>query len=127
MPATKTTPCAKTSAHPGKTGLFVLDRGEDSLLARLWMIERASRTVDAQYFIWTADNVGILASEALLRAAEPGVRARVIVDDRGPRIVGRVGQLHGGDEGLFGGPGAEGEGGQRERKTGESAGRHDRG
>lgn len=70
-----------TKAHPGKTGLFVLDRGEDSLLARLWMIERASRTLDAQYFIWTADNVGILASEALLRAAERGVRVRVIVDD----------------------------------------------
>jgi putative cardiolipin synthase len=70
-----------TKAHPGKTGLFVLDRGEDSLLARLWMIERASRTIDAQYFIWTADNVGILASEALLRAAERGVRVRVIVDD----------------------------------------------
>ncbi|TPW20094.1 MAG: cardiolipin synthetase [Elusimicrobia bacterium] len=70
-----------TKAHPGHTGLFVLDRGEDSLLARLWMIERASKTVDAQYFIWTADNVGILASEALLRAAERGVRVRVIVDD----------------------------------------------
>ncbi|TBR26391.1 phospholipase D family protein, partial [bacterium] len=70
-----------TKAHPGKSGLFVLDRGEDSLLARLWLIERASKTIDAQYFIWTADNVGILASEALLRAAERGVRVRVIVDD----------------------------------------------
>lgn len=69
------------AAHPGKTGLFVLDRGEDSLLARLFMIEHASKTVDAQYFIWTADNVGILASEALLRAAERGVKVRVIVDD----------------------------------------------
>ncbi|MEK9145129.1 MAG: hypothetical protein AAB339_05925, partial [Elusimicrobiota bacterium] len=52
--------------HPGLSGLFVLDRGEDSLLARYWMIEHASKTIDAQYFIWTADNVGILAAEALL-------------------------------------------------------------
>ena len=34
-----------------------------------------------QYFIWSTDNVGILASEALLRAAERGVKVRVIVDD----------------------------------------------
>ncbi|MEK7746631.1 MAG: phospholipase D family protein, partial [Elusimicrobiota bacterium] len=67
--------------HPGLSGLFVLDRGEDSLLARYWMIEHASKTIDAQYFIWTADNVGILAAEALLRAADRGVRVRVIVDD----------------------------------------------
>ncbi len=67
--------------HPGKSGLFVLERGEDSLLARYWMIEHASKTIDAQYFIWTADNVGILAAEALLRAADRGVKVRVIVDD----------------------------------------------
>ena len=34
-----------------------------------------------QYFIWSTDNIGILASEALLRAAERGVKVRVIVDD----------------------------------------------
>lgn len=34
-----------------------------------------------QYFIWSTDNIGILATEALLRAAERGVKVRVIVDD----------------------------------------------
>jgi putative cardiolipin synthase len=34
-----------------------------------------------QYFIWSTDNIGILASEALLRAAQRGVTVRVIVDD----------------------------------------------
>jgi putative cardiolipin synthase len=34
-----------------------------------------------QYFIWSTDNVGILAAEQLLRAAERGVRVRVLVDD----------------------------------------------
>jgi putative cardiolipin synthase len=34
-----------------------------------------------QYFIWSTDNIGILASETLLRAAERGVKVRVIVDD----------------------------------------------
>ncbi len=68
-------------AHPGLSGLYVLDKGEDSLLARSWMIDHASASIDAQYFIWTADNVGTLASEALLRAAERGVKVRIIVDD----------------------------------------------
>jgi putative cardiolipin synthase len=34
-----------------------------------------------QYFIWSTDNIGILAAEVLLRAADRGVRVRVIVDD----------------------------------------------
>jgi putative cardiolipin synthase len=68
-------------SHPGLTGSYVLEKGEDSLLARAWLADHARRTIDVQYFIWSGDNVGILASESLLRAAERGVRVRVIVDD----------------------------------------------
>jgi len=67
--------------HPDKTGVYVLEKGEESLLARAWFTYNASRTIDIQYFIWSTDNIGTLASEALLRAAERGVRVRVIVDD----------------------------------------------
>jgi putative cardiolipin synthase len=67
--------------HPGQTGVYVLEMGEESLLARAWLANNASRTIDIQYFIWSTDNIGTLASEALLRAAERGVRVRVIVDD----------------------------------------------
>ena len=67
--------------HPDKTGVYVLEKGEESLLARAWLTDNASRTIDIQYFIWSTDNIGTLASEALLRAAERGVRVRVIVDD----------------------------------------------
>ena len=67
--------------HPDKTGVYVLEKGEESLLARAWLADNASRTIDVQYFIWSTDNIGILASEALLRAAERGIRVRVIVDD----------------------------------------------
>src|SRR4051794_37427974 len=68
-------------SHSGLTGSYVLEKGEDSLLARAWLADHARRTIDVQYFIWSGDNVGILASESLLRAAERGVRVRVIVDD----------------------------------------------
>jgi cardiolipin synthase C len=69
------------SAHPGKSGLFVLEKGEDALLARAWLGEHATRSIDAQYFIWSNDRIGILASELLLRAADRGVKVRVLVDD----------------------------------------------
>lgn len=69
------------AAHTGQSGVYVLDRGEQSLLARAWLADHAKRSIDVQYFIWSTDNIGILASEALLRAAERGVHVRVIVDD----------------------------------------------
>jgi cardiolipin synthase C len=69
------------AANPGKTGAYVLDTGVEALLARAWLVEQARRTIEVQYFIWSSDNIGILAAEALLRAAERGVKVRVIVDD----------------------------------------------
>lgn len=67
--------------HTGRSGIYVLEKGEESLLARAWLADHAAGNIDIQYFIWSTDNIGILASEALLRAAERGVRARVLVDD----------------------------------------------
>ncbi len=72
---------AEIAAHAGKTGVHVLDTGAEALLARAWMVEQAQQSIDVQYFIWSTDNIGILAAEALLRAAGRGVRVRVIVDD----------------------------------------------
>ncbi len=69
------------AAHPGQTGSHVLDRGAEALLARAWLVDHARRSIDVQYFIWSSDNIGILASEALLRAARRGVHVRVLVDD----------------------------------------------
>lgn len=72
---------AEIAAHPDRTGVYILDTGEEALLARAWLADHAERSIEVQYFIWSSDNVGILASEALLRAAERGVKVRVIVDD----------------------------------------------
>jgi putative cardiolipin synthase len=69
------------SAHPGKSGAYVLEKGEEALLARAWLADHAEKSIDIQYFIWSTDNIGILASESLLRAAERGVKVRVLVDD----------------------------------------------
>jgi len=69
------------AAHPGKSGAYVLEKGEEALRARAWLADHATTSIDVQYFIWSSDNIGILASEALLRAAERGVKVRVLVDD----------------------------------------------
>jgi cardiolipin synthase C len=72
---------AQIAANAGKTGVYVLETGVEALLARAWMVEQARQSIEVQYFIWSTDNIGILAAEALLRAAERGVKVRVIVDD----------------------------------------------
>ncbi len=61
---------AEIAAHPDQTGAYILDTGEEALLARAWLADHAERSIQVQYFIWSTDNVGILASEALLRAAD---------------------------------------------------------
>ncbi len=69
------------TTHANQSGVYVLDKGEEALLARAWLADHAQKSIEVQYFIWSTDNIGILASEALLRAADRGVKVRVIVDD----------------------------------------------
>jgi putative cardiolipin synthase len=69
------------AAHAGQTGAYVLDTGDEALLARAWLADHALHSIEVQYFIWSTDNIGTLAAEALLRAADRGVQVRVIVDD----------------------------------------------
>lgn len=63
------------------TGVYTLEEGDVSMVARAWLSDAAERTIDVQYFIFTADNVGLIAVDYLLRAAERGVRVRLLVDD----------------------------------------------
>ncbi|HEV8515595.1 MAG TPA: phospholipase D-like domain-containing protein, partial [Cyclobacteriaceae bacterium] len=63
------------------TGVFTLEEGDASMITRAWLTEAAEKSIDIQYFIFSADNVGLIASDYLLRAADRGVLVRVIVDD----------------------------------------------
>lgn len=67
--------------HEGASGAYVLEKGEEALLARGWMVENAVESIDVLTFIWSLDDVGLLATDALLKAAERGVNVRVVVDD----------------------------------------------
>ncbi len=64
-----------------KTGVYVLEDGGGAMVARAWLSEYAEHTIDVQYFIFSADNVGLIAVDYLVRAADRGVKVRVQVDD----------------------------------------------
>lgn len=68
---------------PGHSAFQLLQRADDALLWRLALIDHARSSIDAQYFIWQDDAAGNLLFDRLLRAADRGVRVRILVDDFG--------------------------------------------
>ncbi|MDY7395413.1 phospholipase D family protein [Aureibaculum sp. 2210JD6-5] len=64
-----------------KTGVYVLEDGGGSLITRAWLTDYAEKTIDIQYFIFSTDNVGLIACDYLVRAADRGVKVRILVDD----------------------------------------------
>lgn len=64
-----------------KTGVYVLEDGDGSMVARAWLCEHAEKTIDIQYFIFTTDNVGLIACDYIVRAADRGVKVRILIDD----------------------------------------------
>jgi putative cardiolipin synthase len=70
-----------TTRMSSQTGVYILEKGEESLIGRAWLAQHATKSIEVQYFIWSTDNIGILAAEQLLRAAERGVAVRVLIDD----------------------------------------------
>ena len=72
-----------TAAHPGLSAFRLLPFGMDSFLLRMEMAQRAERTLDVEYFVIEKDDTGGLFLDALLQAADRGVRVRLLVDDQG--------------------------------------------
>jgi len=68
-------------AHGGDSAFRIISVGVDGFLMRAQMIDAAERTLDLQYFIFRGDETGRLLTDGLLRAADRGVRVRVLVDD----------------------------------------------
>ena len=69
------------AAHPGNSGFHVLGNGLDAFVARAVLSQNAERSIDVQYFIYHNDLVGRLFTDLLLKAADRGVRVRLLVDD----------------------------------------------
>ncbi|WP_455223225.1 phospholipase D family protein [Kaarinaea lacus] len=74
------------------SGFSPLGDGLDAFAARVMLAQLAEKSIDVQYYIWHDDNVGNLLAVALIKAAERGVRVRLLIDDIG---------LGASDEGLI--------------------------
>ena len=64
-----------------QSGFYPVNDGIDALAARLLLAQRAEKSIDAQYYLIKNDIVGRVFILSLLRAADRGVRVRLLLDD----------------------------------------------
>jgi putative cardiolipin synthase len=76
-----------TKQHGSDSGFRMVSEGVDGLTARVELIDAAQRSLDLQTYIFHADESGNLIARALLRAADRGVRIRILTDD-GETVAG---------------------------------------
>ena len=72
-----------------QSGLLLLGQGVEAFSARVGLAQRATRTLDVQYYAIFNDESGTLLLGELIDAARRGVRVRLLIDD-----------LHGSAQGL---------------------------
>jgi putative cardiolipin synthase len=68
-------------AHPDESGFATVRYGRHAFSLRIAMAEMAQESLDLQYYIWESDQVGRRLADALIRAADRGVRIRLLLDD----------------------------------------------
>ncbi len=71
----------QTKQHNGLSSFYPLDQGMDALGVRLRLADRAVKSIDMQYFLMKSDTAGAVMANALLKAADRGVRVRFLLDD----------------------------------------------
>ena len=72
---------SETRRHPGLSGFRTLIDNKDALTTRIALVDRASRSIDLQYYIFDNDATGRLLALHLLQAGERSVRVRILLDD----------------------------------------------
>ena len=63
------------------SGVLILKTGDESLLARLALINSAQESLDLQYYAINNDITSNILIEAIVRAADRGVNVRLLIDD----------------------------------------------
>jgi putative cardiolipin synthase len=72
---------AAIGLRPGESGYRLIESNTDALALQLHAAQLATRSLDSMYYMWLDDVSGRLLACELLRAADRGVRVRVLVDD----------------------------------------------
>lgn len=71
----------EASGRAKRSGIHPLAGGREAFAVRLRLIESAEQTLDLQYYIWRDDLSGRMMFDAVRRAADRGVRVRLLIDD----------------------------------------------
>lgn len=85
------------AAHGGASAVALVDGGAAAFALRAQTAAKATRSLDLQYYIWHDDLTGRALAQALLDAADRGVRVRLLLDDmdaRGKRDAIRALDAH---------------------------------
>src|SRR4249920_1816066 len=69
------------AAHPGLSGFSLLSQAREAFIARLALADLAEQSLDMQYYMWDGDTTGRIIVDRVMRAADRGVRVRLLVDD----------------------------------------------
>lgn len=89
-PATGALPSTAQEFRKGRSAsldyVVPLDTGNQALGARLNLIDQAEKSLDLKYFLMKPDYSSALITDALLRAADRGVRVRLLLDDIFTRV-----------------------------------------
>jgi cardiolipin synthase C len=67
--------------NPGKTGLRLLTDNIEAFAVRAATTRNAERSLDLQYYYWKDDLTGGLLANEVIKAADRGVRVRLLLDD----------------------------------------------
>ena len=83
-----------TQMSQGLTAYLALDDAFSSIASRLHLINKAQHNIDLQYYIWENDSIGHLMLAELLKAADRGVKVRLLIDDQnGTKLDATLKQL----------------------------------
>ena len=83
-----------TQMSQGLTAYLALDDAFSSIASRLYLINKAQHNIDLQYYIWENDSIGHLMLAELLKAADRGVKVRLLIDDQnGTKLDATLKQL----------------------------------
>ena len=72
---------SRSQGHTDESGFHYLNNGLDAFVARVVLANVAERSIDTQYYMIHNDVVGSLFIDHLFKAAERGVRVRLLIDD----------------------------------------------
>ncbi|RHW76834.1 phospholipase D family protein [Colwellia sp. RSH04] len=67
--------------HPDKSGVIMLSDGLDAFVARASLAIAAEKSLDIQYYLFHDDTIGGLMVDQILKAADRGVKVRILLDD----------------------------------------------